>query len=1544
VIFGSGNGNYTAGEYYTVDTSRPLVQITPTIPSPTTNDYTIFSVEFTEPVKGFTAEDITLTTSGNGSAQVTNFSGSGANYIFHLNVNRSSDFYVNVIINAGVCTDLVGNTNYGETYSNYLFQEPAFTINELYRSNGKLGDLILNSGDILTIYTGDQIYQPFYRVNGGLAISGRSVDIGGGDYAGKLDFQSIYVPSGVTVNVSGTNPLVISATKDITWNTTLDVSGTVPGRAGGGTGGSGGSGGAGGTGGAGGSNGGYGGAEAAGGAGGNDSNGGNGQNGTSNPGTAGESGFAGNPGEAGANGPNGQLGFGRQGTAGSGGTGGTAGGPSSQLANGGSAGSGGSIGTGSSAQNCASAPTGGSGGNGSNGGNATITGASGLSGGNGSNGTHAEFTAPANNLNLAAGNGGGAGGGGGGGGGGQGGGQGGGGGSGGSGGGGGMARTNTCSQCGTSQNGYGGFGGAGGAGGRGGAGGQGGTASKGSNGGQGGNGGGCIVLAARGLLNFGGVIDISAGPPQNGGAVVPSNPGSSGINPGNNWDTGGNGFPGGSGIYGFLYGATCYPITVLGGNGGNGGRGGAGGVGSSGGASGLSGAGGNGGRGTPGMVKLHGTIVFAGTGSIACNNYTTLTDNIYRGRFTSISNMATPQNPAFLDNILFGIARNLTVLQAPKPYDPTEMGYLIPQLIGGPASGGFTEPDFWNKSLVVTPKNDLVELVVLEGSNSIFNLVKQIFIVNNGGADANDVVLNVSGENPYLIGTIPDGAIWTTTIPNSRTASIKVGMDITISPQNTEIHTGDTLTLNAQVVGGTGNKSYRWLKDGQEVAITAVPFLYIYNVTTQHTGVYTVEVTDSTHTESSDNSSTVVVYPAVNIVQSPMGGMFNKGDNLVLSVKATGGKGKLHYVWKRNNTSLSAPDMPYLLLSPAGPEDSGSYSVEVYDEIGTAPFGRVETGSIEIFVQNTLSVHGPCPVWVYEGTVAVPLVVIPSGGTPGYHYQWFKDENNNGELDTGEALTNSVKYNGVDTNTLTINNILLNDTGIYRCAVTDNDGTGTTIISPSGYLHVQEELTIILHPESTVRNPGQSVLFRVETSGGIQPLVYKWYGNSQGLLKTALQPSGKELALSNLTETNEDLYFVQIQDAGYRTVISNNAQLIIVDNPLTITTHPVGIHAYTDEFPTYTLSVGTEGGYGTIQFLWLRNGEPAPGINNQPDYVFSPLAPELSGIYTCQVWDEVPDNTLVTDEAEILFAEHMTYTKNLEPVIFAPYNESLTLSVSLNGGMGNLSYQWWYNKGNGATEIGANTTVLELGYPTKEQDGEYYIISQDERESLQSNVCRVYAGENLAITQHPSNVMLYTDEAEHFELNVETTDGFGTRQYTWYKDEEIVLEENTSPLYVSPTLEESLSGDYYVRVRDAKDTLLSNIAHVLIGQRITITLQPQGGSITEGDTWTFSVAITGGLGDIHYQWKYQPNNSTEIYNIGDDAPQFIINDAALEDAGTYWVEISDNKSVITSNYCSLTVSKAIPAYNIGYLGILILLIGIISSIFISRRNLHKQSR
>ncbi|MGC8846027.1 MAG: hypothetical protein ACP5QY_09275, partial [Candidatus Hydrogenedens sp.] len=1128
-------------------------------------------------------------------------------------------------------------------------------------------------------------------------------------------------------------------------------------------------------------------------------------------------------------------------------------------------------------------------------------------------------------------------------GGGQGGGQGGGGGSGGSGGGGGMARTNTCSQCGTSQNAYGGAGGVGGAGGNGGIGGQGGTASKGSNGGGGGNGGGCVILSARGLLQFGGVIDISAGPPQNGSPIVPSNTGSAGISPGDNWANGGDGSPGLTGIYGYLSGMSCYPITVIGGRGGNGGRGGAGGIGGSGGPSGISGAGGNGGRGTPGMVKLHGSIVFAGTGSIACNNYTTLTDNIYRGRFTFISNMTTPQNPAFLDNIVSGSARNLSVLQAPRPYDPTEKGYLIPQLVGGPATGGFTEPNFWNKSLVVTPRNDLVELVVLEGSNSIFNLAKQIFIVNNGGADANDVVLYVSGENPYLIGTIPDRAIWTTTIPSSRTASIKVGMDIAISPLATEIHAGDTLTLNAQVVGGTGNKSYRWLKDGQEIAVTTVPFLYIYNVTTAHTGIYTVEVTDSTHTESSDNSSVVVVYPAVNILQSPIGGVYTKGDSLILSVSATGGKGKLHYIWKRNGMNLSAPDMPYFLLSPVGPEDNGIYSVEVYDEIGIAPLGRVETGGTEVSVQDILTVHGPCSVWVYDGTVSVPLVVLPSGGSPGYVYQWFKDENNNGEIDIGEALPNSAKYNGADTDTLTINNILLSDTGLYRCAVTDSDGTGTTVVSTSGYLHVQEKLTIILHPESTVRNPGQSVLFRVETSGGIQPLLFKWYGNSQGLLHSALQPSGKELYLSNLTETNEDLYLVEITDAGYNTVVSNLAELIIVDNPLAITNHPVGIRAYTDELSEYTVSVETEGGYGTIQFLWLRNGEPAPGINNQQTYTFSPLVPELSGVYTCQVWDVVPDNTLVSDSADILFAEHMNYTEDLEPIVFAPYNEPLTLSVSLTGGMGNLSYQWWYDKGNGPEKIGTNITVLELGYPTKERDGEYYIVSQDERESLQSNKCRVYAGENLAITRHPLDVIMYVDEAEHFELDVETTDGFGIKRYAWYKNGEIISEENTSPIYISPPLDDSLSGDYFVKVYDVKDNLFSDVAHVLIGQRITITLQPQGGSITEGDTWTFSVAVTGGLGDIHYLWKYQPkNSSTEIYNVGEDAPSLVINNATVEDTGTYWVEISDNKSTIASNSCLLTVSKPIPAYNVWYLGILITIISVISSVLIIQRKLQRQ--
>lgn len=101
---GLGNGGFINGEVYTIDKTSPSVSMASTAPDPTRTSPIPVTVTFNEPVTGFIADDITP-----GNATVTGFSGSGADYSFNLNpIGQGA---VTAEIDAGVCTDAVGNGN-----------------------------------------------------------------------------------------------------------------------------------------------------------------------------------------------------------------------------------------------------------------------------------------------------------------------------------------------------------------------------------------------------------------------------------------------------------------------------------------------------------------------------------------------------------------------------------------------------------------------------------------------------------------------------------------------------------------------------------------------------------------------------------------------------------------------------------------------------------------------------------------------------------------------------------------------------------------------------------------------------------------------------------------------------------------------------------------------------------------------------------------------------------------------------------------------------------------------------------------------------------------------------------------------------------------------------------------------------------------------------------------------------------------------------------------------------------------------------------------
>ncbi len=654
-------------------------------------------------------------------------------------------------------------------------------------------------------------------------------------------FNNIDVALAVEVTVEGGKPLSITAEGDMYWDASVLVTpGTLGGGAGG-TGGQGGAGGAGGEGGAGGQGGSGGGGGAAGQTGFSHADGWSGGGGSAGlPGNVGSGGTAGSNG---TDGTAGTLGFNSSGVAGGAGsmgsTLGAAGGAGPAQGTVGGGGGGGGYGS-----TASSGDKGGDGGAGSPG----NTGYGGGEGGEGGAGGNAAFTVGADSLVLAAGNAGGGGGGGKGGGGGGGGGGGSGSGGGGGGGGGGGTGAVGGGSGGGGGAGHGGGGGGTGAGGTGasggssgpnqgaqgalggktiggtgntgpsggnggsgsgraggngggayagvgrsdntgtaasspGGGGSGGSGGNGAAGGSGGSGasgaagGGALVLSAKGLLSVSsGTLNVSAAAPASG-------------RDGREGQAGASGGPGATGSNGGI-GAS----STGAGTGGNGGRGGDGGTGGTGGAGGKGGAGGAAGHGTPGMIKLHGSVVLANGATLLADNGASTAPE-HRGRGTLISNMGGPSLPNYLpaynpDRFVVAAIKNNPLLTADNSaFGGGANAPLIGQLDGGPAPAGFLQSGYWNKTAVdALALADEISMVRLAGADSVFDGFDQIFVVNNKAVGVPNAAVDVNGVT-YFIGPVPAGAVWTTTAAadalvelTTRTITATPGANGTITP------------------------------------------------------------------------------------------------------------------------------------------------------------------------------------------------------------------------------------------------------------------------------------------------------------------------------------------------------------------------------------------------------------------------------------------------------------------------------------------------------------------------------------------------------------------------------------------------------------------------------------------------------------------------------------------------------------------------------------------------------------------------------------------
>ncbi len=168
------------------------------------------------------------------------------------------------------------------------------------------------------------------------------------------------------------------------------------------------------------------------------------------------------------------------------------------------------------------------------------------------------------------------------------------------------------------------------------------------------------------------------------------------------------------------------------------------------------------------------------------------------------------------------------------------------------------------------------------------------------------------------------------------TRAVPTAPSISSQPQSQTVTVGDNVTFSVSA-SGTGALSYQWKKNGAAVGGATNSSFNIGSAQNGDAGNYTVDVSNSVGTATSNVASLTVNAPSPipRVTSQPSSQTVNAGSSVTLSVGASGAA-PLSYQWRKNGTDIAgATSSTYTIASPQS-RDAGTYSVRVSNASGSA--------------------------------------------------------------------------------------------------------------------------------------------------------------------------------------------------------------------------------------------------------------------------------------------------------------------------------------------------------------------------------------------------------------------------------------------------------------------------------------------------------------------------------------------------------------------------------------------------------------------------------
>jgi hypothetical protein len=245
-------------------------------------------------------------------------------------------------------------------------------------------------------------------------------------------------------------------------------------------------------------------------------------------------------------------------------------------------------------------------------------------------------------------------------------------------------------------------------------------------------------------------------------------------------------------------------------------------------------------------------------------------------------------------------------------------------------------------------------------------------------------------------------------------------------------------------------------------------------------------------------------------------------------------------------------------------------------------------------------------------------------------------------------------------------------------------------------------------------------------------------------------------------------------------------------------------------------------------------------------------------------------------------------------------------------GLGTLSYQW-KRDGTPLTESvpwsGVNTPALTITGVTNAEEGTYSVEVTSQASSVESGTAALNVIDP-AITGQPQSRTVAPGTDVDFSI---TAAGSGTLVYTWYKDEEVLVNggnisgADTAALTIGNAQEDVDEGYYHVVVSGGADgDIISDTARLQVGNP-AITKQPDSVQTDPGASVTFEVEAIGNA-KLSYRWRFNGVSMSDGSGVsGAQTPQLTLSNVDEADQGAYSC-IVVGQNIVYSNDAILTIN------------------------------------